>query len=149
MLIVSGKLGSFEQKTFGDNSTPVINGTFNIYGGTNRDNTPRPDIPVKFSAFGDQADFIGKNYKEGDIMRMAAEPKLNSYLSKDDPSKTSQYVSYNVKAVLDKDSAKELYNSINEKCKTSNGKNLAKQPFLFEGPALSAPAPQAPKMAMT
>lgn len=143
MLIVSGKLGSMESKTFGDNNMSVVNGTFNIYSGLNKDQTPKPDIPIKFSAFGEQADYISKNYKEGSIMRMAAEPKLNSYASKDDPSKTSQYVSYTVKAVLDKDAAKDLYNSINEKCKSSNGKNLEKQ---SAGPELNAPGktPQAP-----
>jgi single-stranded DNA-binding protein len=147
MLTVTGKLGSIEQKTFGENNTPVINGTFNIYGGTNRDNTPKPDTPIKFSAFGDQAEFISGNFKEGDIMRIVAEPKHNTYTSKEDPSKTSSYVSFTIKAVLDKDAAKDIYTSINEKCKAANGKNLNKQP---DAPAPNAPAkaPKTPKKAI-
>lgn len=150
MLVVTGKLGSFEHKKLDGSDKSVINGTFNIYSGrefnpaSNKyDGANKPDIPIKFSAFGEQADFISKNYKEGDFMRMAADPKLNTYTPKDDPSKTAQYVSYNVRAVLEKDVVDKLRTEINYQCKSANGKNLEKQ---SAGPELNAPGktPQAP-----
>jgi single-stranded DNA-binding protein len=140
MFIATGTLSGLEHKTL-ESGKSVINATLNVYGGKNADQSPRPDCPVKISAFGDQADYIAKNFKDGDRFRMAGEPRLNQYKSQES-GKDVSYVSYTVKAVMTQDAQKELYATINGKCKAMNEAHL---PQLAPA-ALDIPAPAPPPL---
>ena len=83
-------------------------------------------------------------------MRMVAEPHLNQYTSKE-TGKPAEYVSYTVKAVMDQNSQRDLYATINAKSKAMNQLHLPQRESGVEGPAvgreMAAPAAPPPSAA--
>lgn len=122
MLLIRGTLAHDLQLRYaGAERTASVNGLLFAYQGKTLQGDRRPDVPIRFSSFGDNAHFIAGNYKKGDRINVVADLMLNTY--EKDGEKVEQ-LGCLVKAVLDDDTQGMLFTDMLAYCRAANDTNF-------------------------
>lgn len=123
MVIIKGNLAADPKLNYvGTELDAVANGTVFSWQGHNARGERIEDVPIRYSAWGDQAQFLTENYRKGSKINLIGEERLNVYTDTDGIERRD--ITVRIIAILDDASMRALFMEVRNWSKQANEINF-------------------------